>query len=231
MLLALLIGACAVLVYLPALNLGFVDWDDNKYVYDNPHILTLTSGFIRWAFTTVEVGGNWHPLTWLSLGMDRLLWGTGPMGFHATNIFLHGLNTALVTILASLLISSRKNAVTGVGEGRPISGIGMMITAAVTGILFGFHPIHVESVAWISERKDVLYAFFYLAGILAYMRYASSRSNEIVQGTFLSGTFVPVIFPDTSPFCSFPSEQTHGGHVSRCPAHPGLASSGQVWER
>lgn len=187
MLLALLIGACAMLVYLPALNLGFVDWDDNKYVYDNPHILTLTSGFIRWAFTTVEVGGNWHPLTWLSLGMDRLLWGTGPMGFHATNIFLHGLNTALVTILASLLISSRKNAVPGVGKGRPISGIGMMITAAVTGILFGFHPIHVESVAWISERKDVLYAFFYLAGILAYIRYVSIRSSGIVREPFYQG--------------------------------------------
>jgi len=186
-LLALLIGACAILVYLPALNLGFVDWDDNNYVYDNPHILTLTSGFIRWAFTTVEVGGNWHPLTWLSLGMDRLLWGTGPMGFHSTNILLHGLNTALVTILASLLIFSRKNAVPGVGEGRPISGRGMMITAAVTGILFGFHPIHVESVAWISERKDVLYSFFYLAGILAYIRYASSRSNGIVREPFYRG--------------------------------------------
>ncbi len=186
MLLALLIGACAILVYLPALNLGFVDWDDNKYVYDNPHILTLTSGFIRWAFTTVEVGGNWHPLTWLSLGLDRLLWGPGPMGFHATNIFLHGLNTVLVTILASLLVSSRKNAVTGVGEGNRITDRGMM-AAAVTGILFGFHPIHVESVAWISERKDVLYSFFYLAGILAYMRYASIRSNGIVRESFYRG--------------------------------------------
>lgn len=184
--LALLLGVCTMLTYLPALNLGFVDWDDNKYVYDNPHILTLTSSFIIWAFTTVEVGGNWHPLTWLSLGMDRLLWGTGPMGFHATNIFLHGLNTALVTILASLLISSGKITVSGVGEVNRISDRGMM-AAAVTGILFGFHPIHVESVAWISERKDVLYAFFYLAGILAYLRYASSRSNGIVREPFYRG--------------------------------------------
>ena len=188
MLLALLIGACAVLVYLPALNLGFVNyWDDDKYVYDNPHILTLTSSFFRWAFTTFEVGGNWHPLTWLSLGVDRLLWGTGPMGFHATNIFLHGLNTTLVTILAALLIAAGKSAVPGVGEGRSISDRGIMITAAVTGILFGFHPIHVESVAWISERKDVLYAFFFLAGILAYMRYAWSRSTEISTEPFYRG--------------------------------------------
>jgi hypothetical protein len=115
-------------------------------------------------------------MTWLSLGMDRLLWGTGPMGYHATNVFLHGLNTILVTILAALLIVAGKKAVPGVGEGDLISDRRMM-AAAVTGILFGFHPIHVESVAWISERKDVLYSFFYLAGILTYVRYASIRSD------------------------------------------------------
>ncbi|MGC1455230.1 MAG: tetratricopeptide repeat protein [Nitrospirota bacterium] len=187
-LLALLIGACAALVYLPALNLGFVNyWDDDKYVYDNPHILTLTGSFFKWAFTTIEAGGNWHPLTWLSLGIDRYLWGTGPMGFHATNILLHSLNTVLVTILAALLIAAGKNTVPGVVEGRSISDRGMMITAAVTGILFGFHPIHVESVAWISERKDVLYAFFFLTGILAYMRYAWSRQNGIAAEPFYRG--------------------------------------------
>ena len=180
--LALLLGVCTMLTYLPALNLGFVDWDDNIYVYDNSHILTLTSGFFRWAFTTLE-GGNWHPLTWLSLGLDRLLWGTGPMGFHATNIFLHGLNTALVTILAALLISAGKSVVSGREDESRISNRGMM-AAAVTGVLFGFHPIHVESVAWISERKDVLYAFFFLGGILTYMRYVWSRSDGMAQEPF-----------------------------------------------
>jgi tetratricopeptide (TPR) repeat protein len=185
-LLSLLIGACAILVYLPALNLGFVNWDDDKYVYENPHILTLSSSFLRWAFTTFEVGGNWHPLTWLSLGLDRLLWGTSPMGFHATNILLHGLNTALVTVLAALLFADGKKALTDDEEGSRISNRGM-IAAAITGTLFGFHPIHVESVAWISERKDVLCAFFFFAGILAYLRYAWVRSDGIALEPFYRG--------------------------------------------
>jgi hypothetical protein len=63
--LALLLGACTILVYLPALNLGFVNWDDNLYIYENPNVLSLNSHFVQWAFTTFQVG-NWHPLTWLS---------------------------------------------------------------------------------------------------------------------------------------------------------------------
>ncbi len=117
--LALLIGVCAILVYLPALNLGFVNWDDNVYIYENPHILRLNSSFVQWAFTTFHFG-NWHPMTWLSLGLDRFLWGTGPMGFHATNIVLHGLNTALVTIHGIFAHRGRKkrHAPRGVGK-RP----------------------------------------------------------------------------------------------------------------
>jgi len=183
MLLALLIGSCAVLVYLPALNLGFVNWDDDNYVYENRNILLLNSRFVQWAFTTFQCG-NWHPLTWLSLGLDRFIWGTGPMGFHATNIILHGLNTALVTIVAFMLIAASKNVVRREGSENGLSDRDVMTAAALTGILFGFHPIHVESVAWISERKDVLYSFFFLAGIATYLKYVEERSAEIVGTPF-----------------------------------------------
>jgi len=177
--LSLLLGICTMLAYLPALNLGFVNWDDNIYVYENSSILSLNSSFVQWAFTTFQCG-NWHPMTWLSLGFDRFLWGTGPMGFHATNIVLHGLNTALVTILAFLLIATAKNVVPREGSESVFSESGVMTAAAVTGILFGFHPIHVESVAWISERKDVLCAFFFLAGITTYLKYVEDRSTDII---------------------------------------------------
>jgi tetratricopeptide (TPR) repeat protein len=173
-------------VYLPALNLGFVNWDDNEYVYENPSILVLNSRFFQWAFTTFQAG-NWHPMTWLSLGLDRFLWGTGPTGFHATNIVLHGLNTALVTILAFLLIAAAKNVSPREGSESGLSDRGVMMAAAVTGILFGFHPIHVESVAWISERKDILYAFFFLAGIATYLKYIEERSAEILGIPFFRG--------------------------------------------
>jgi protein O-mannosyl-transferase len=186
MLLAFLIGTCAILVYLPALNLGFVNWDDNVYVYENPSILLPNSGFVQWAFTTFQIG-NWHPMTWLSLGLDRILWGPEPMGFHATNILLHGLNTALVTILVFLLIAATKNVVPREGSESGLSDRGVMTAAAVTGILFGFHPIHVESVAWISERKDVLCALFFLTAIATYLKYVEARSSEIVGIPFFRG--------------------------------------------
>jgi tetratricopeptide (TPR) repeat protein len=186
MVLALFLGACTILSYFPALNLGFVNWDDNEYIYENSHILRLTSSFVQWAFTTFHLG-NWHPMTWLSLGLDRLLWGTGPMGFHATNIVLHGLNTALVTIMAFLLIEAAKNVKRREGSENGISERGALTAAALTGILFGFHPIHVESVAWISERKDVLCAFFFLTGIMTYLKYVEERSTEIVGVPFFRG--------------------------------------------
>jgi hypothetical protein len=116
------------------------------------------------------------------------------MGFHATNIVLHGLNTALVIILAFLLIAAAKNVVPREGSESGLSDRGVMMAAAVTGILFGFHPIHVESVAWISERKDVLYAFFYLAGIATYLKYVEDRPTEIIGIPFFQGrSFSPSV--------------------------------------
>jgi len=175
--LAFLLGACTILAYLPALNLGFVNWDDDEYVYKNSNLSVLNGRFIRWAFTTFQCG-NWHPLTWFSLGLDRLLWGTGPMGFHATNVVLHALNTMLVTVLAGMLFTAGENSAPGSEAGNDLSGRAT-VAAAVTGILFGFHPIHVESVAWISERKDLLCAFFFFAGLLTYLTYAWRRSDKL----------------------------------------------------
>jgi tetratricopeptide (TPR) repeat protein/uncharacterized membrane protein (DUF441 family) len=185
LMLGLALGLCTVIVYLPALNLGFVNWDDDEYVYKNSNIHSPNIGFVRWAFTTFHCG-NWHPLTWFSLVADRFVWGTGPMGFHTTNVVLHGINTALVTILAALLISIATKNASPEEEGGSLLDRNML-AAAVTGILFGFHPIHVESVAWISERKDVLSAFFFLAGILVYLRYAWVRSDGIAKEAFYQG--------------------------------------------
>jgi len=183
---SVLLSASVMVLYLPALNFGFVNWDDNTYVYENFNIIFPTARFIPWAFETFY-GGNWHPLTWLSLGLDRFMWGKGPMGFHATNIILHGLNTALVTILSALLIAVAKSARSGEGKESGFSDRGVLIAAAVTGILFGFHPIHVESVAWISERKDVLSAFFFLLSLLAYMRYVRDLHGDHSHGIFDQG--------------------------------------------
>jgi tetratricopeptide (TPR) repeat protein len=145
------------------------------YVYENPHIKTIDSEFIKWVFTSFYAS-NWHPLTLLSHAIDYAIWGLNPEGHHLTSIIFHGLNTFLVVILIMRLINystdTNKNLVIGKNINHSYN---ISVTAsAITGLLFGLHPFHVESVAWISERKDVLYAFFFLLSLLLYIKYTSS---------------------------------------------------------
>jgi hypothetical protein len=90
--LAISIAVVTVLVYIPSLHNGFVNWDDQYYVYENTKIWKLDGQSLRWMFTAYHAS-NWHPLTWLSHGIDYALWGLNPMGHHLTSVLLHGLNT------------------------------------------------------------------------------------------------------------------------------------------
>jgi len=146
-------------VYVPALGNGFVNWDDPDYVSSNPFIRALDPRLLRHAFGPAV--SNWHPLTIMSYALDYRLWGLDPFGYHLTNVVLHALNAFLAGLLALRLFSYGKK------EDLPAA-----LTAVVTALLFGLHPLHVESVAWVSERKDVLCAFFYILAMLAYIRYA-----------------------------------------------------------
>jgi len=140
-----------------ALSYGFVNWDDWDYVVFNPMLVELDLEFLKAAFTRFVLG-NWHPLTMISYGLDRALWGEQASGFHATNLLLHAANCALVMALAWMLF--RRAA----GADRA-----SVFAAAVVAGVFAAHPLHVESVAWISERKDVLYAFFWLVSLIAWL--------------------------------------------------------------
>jgi Tfp pilus assembly protein PilF len=164
-LLALLAALAAFIVYLPALDNGFLNWDDNRYISANPFMRPIDTGFVLWAFSTFRAS-NWHPLTWLSLGLDCSVWGFEPMGYHLTNVLLHSLNVLLVTLLAGGLF----RVAMGVLDWRGL------FASALVGVLFGVHPLHVESVAWVAERKDVLYAFFWLLGLHAYLGYSRSKN-------------------------------------------------------
>jgi hypothetical protein len=172
---SLFISLITILVYLPALQNDFVNWDDDEYVYENPNIQHIGLQSIRWMFTTFHAS-NWHPLTWLSHAIDYAVWGLNPAGHHLTSIVLHGINTFLVVILIMLLLQlARDKYRTGVTiEENKQSFDTSIIAAAVTGLLFGLHPVHVESVVWVSERKDVLYSFFFLMSVLVYMQYTVS---------------------------------------------------------
>jgi tetratricopeptide (TPR) repeat protein len=134
-------------------NFGLVNYDDDEYVADNPHIKAgLTRDGMTWAFTT-GYAANWHPLTWLSMMLDIQLFGTNAGGYHMTGLLLH--------IITTLLLFSVLKHMTGA-----------VWRSAVVAGLFALHPLHVESVVWISERKDVLSAVFWMLTMMAYGYYA-----------------------------------------------------------
>lgn len=163
---AFFVALVTFLVYLPALRNNFVNWDDHIYVYENQNIRSLNLGFLKWCLTA-EVPPLWHPLALISLAVDYAIWGLNPWGYHLANVTLHSFNTLLVFILAAKLIE----------YGMVKQDNKKVLTiASVTSLLFGIHPIHVESVAWISERKDVLYSFFFLSSLLTYIRYVSATN-------------------------------------------------------
>ncbi len=156
-------------VYSPVLRNGFVGWDDDIYVVRNPRLLHLSLTSLLGTFSSVHASGNWHPLTELSHAADYALWGMRPFGHHLTSILLHGLNAGLVVVLSCALARARTR--TSVRSAREI------VAGIAAGLFWGLHPLRVESAAWISERKDLLCAAFYLAGLLCYLRYAG-RNRE-----------------------------------------------------
>jgi len=164
-LLAALAGLAAFLVYLPALQNGFVTWDDGDYVYANDFIRRLSLEFLGWAFSAFHAA-NWHPLTWISHALDYAAWGLDPFGHHLTNNLLHAANTLLVTLFTYRVLKIAPVLAFGTSPDERT----LAFAALVTGLLFGLHPLHVESVAWVSERKDLLCAFFYLLSLQCYMR-------------------------------------------------------------
>jgi protein O-mannosyl-transferase len=157
LLVALVLALLTLSVYHPVGRNEFVHFDDPLYVSDNPYIKAgLNARTFRWSLTAVNVG-NWHPLTMLSLALDETLFGRGPAGFHFTNLFLHIASTVLLFLIL-----------------RRITGF--IWPSAWVAALFALHPLHVESVAWVAERKDVLSGFFWMLTLAAYVYYTSAPS-------------------------------------------------------
>jgi hypothetical protein len=155
--LALLLGAATLAVFARAVVNGFVSFDDGLTITANRHVLGgLSWAGLRWALTSFDAS-NWHPVTWLSHMIDVSLFGTDPAGHHAVNVVFHAANAVLVLLLFERLTGS---------TGR----------SAAAAALFALHPLRVESVAWASQRKDVLAVFFGLLALLAYVRAVRSRA-------------------------------------------------------
>jgi protein O-mannosyl-transferase len=158
LILCLLLVLVTIALYSPVSRAPYLNYDDNAYVYENYHVRQgLTWQTISWAFTTTDES-NWHPLTWLSHALDVDLFGLKPAGPHYMNVLLHAANVALLFLFLQ-------------------SSTGMVWRSACVAFLFAVHPLNVESVAWISERKNVLSMFFFLLALLAYAAYASKSST------------------------------------------------------
>lgn len=152
LLLSVILAAMVVVVFGQTAGHEFVNFDDNTYLTANPAILQgFTLDTVKWAFTT-GYGGNWHPLTWLSHLLDYELFAMAPAGHHLVNVTLHAANTLLLFFLLAKLTNT-------------------VWRSFLVAALFAVHPLHVESVVWVAERKDLLCTFFWLISIHLYVRY------------------------------------------------------------
>lgn len=150
---------------------GFVHWDDQVYVYDNPVIKSFSAQNLKQMLFHVVTAGNYHPLTMLSLALNYHFSGLSPMGYHLTNILLHLIDTVIVFFLFLALFEALQKAGYGTFAKKEwLAGLG--------ALWHGIHPMHVESVSWISERKDLLYALFYFLGIVVYLRYINTKQTK-----------------------------------------------------
>jgi tetratricopeptide (TPR) repeat protein len=170
--LCLCLAALTVCVFWQTRQFDFIELDDPDYITANSQVLSgLTWDGIRWAFGAPHVA-NWHPLTWLSLMADMNLFGHGPFGPHTVNLLFHVADTLLLYLACKALSGAHWRS-------------------ALVAALFAVHPLHIESVAWVSERKDMLSAFFFFLALLAYVRYAQSLDAKTSTRLTQSGTPVP----------------------------------------
>ena len=179
--LATSIALITFVVYLAALGNEFVSWDDGTYVYANSHIRSFNLTFLKWAFFDFYAS-NWHPLTWISHALDYAVWGLKPWGHHLTNIILHVVNTFILIFLVVRLIDRAKGSTISSEPPSFLNERTITVAAGVTGLLFGLHPLHVESVAWVAERKDLIFTLFYLLSVAMYVRSEKGGISEKIPG-------------------------------------------------
>ena len=158
----------------PLAVLGKFQWDDYPLLVENHAYRGLAWSNLRWMFST-NLMGHYMPVTWITYGLDYLLWGLHPFGYHLTNLALHAANTTLVYVVALSLFRVAWVRVPGDG------GDSLRIGAALTALLFGVHPLRVESVVWITDRLDLVCGFFYLLAILMYLWGVEAESTDVGQ--------------------------------------------------
>lgn len=164
-------------VFFPAVHFQFVNWDDDKFILANPHYRGLGLSHLRWMFTTF-LSGPYQPLSWLSYAFDYMIWGMNPMGYHLANLLLHAANSALFYLVSASLFKLSAQEPPGTDR------LDINIAAAFAALLFSIHPLRAESVAWVTERRDVLSGFFFLLTVLLYVRELEAPGQDAPRTHF-----------------------------------------------
>ena len=215
-LMVVLLALGTMALYWPVRRYDFVNFDDPLFVTENPHVQGgLTWAGVKWAFQLYG-GDYWHPLTWLSLMLDASLFGQEAGGFHFTNVALHAANSVLLFLWLRLLT-------------------GALWRSVVVAALFALHPLRVESVAWVTERKDVLSTFFGFLSLLFYVRYAQKRSRverrasraKLWGPALDSRCLDPGLWPGAVLPGQRSDEQGHAGDLAVCDVAARLLAAGE----
>jgi tetratricopeptide (TPR) repeat protein len=172
--------------FLPALRAGFVTWDDNGNFLDNYDYRGLGPAQLQWMWTTFHMG-HYVPLAWMTLGFDYVIGGMNPFGYHLHNVLLHAVNAVLVFALAVRILETAQM------ERRETDHSRTVVAAAVAALLFAVHPLRVESVAWVTERRDVLSMLFCLTSVLCYLRSVAGTGGARRWYVLSVGAFVAAL--------------------------------------
>jgi Tfp pilus assembly protein PilF len=166
----LLVAVCTFVAFIPTLTNSWVTWDDDRNFLDNLQYRGLDASHLHWMWTTFHMG-HYIPFSWMTLGLDYELWGMDARGYHLTNLLLHCVNAVLVYYIAKRIL-----ALAAPNEAREPGSL--VVASVFAALFFSIHPLRVESVAWATERRDVLSGCFFWAAALAYLRYAVNPDRE-----------------------------------------------------
>jgi len=180
LLIATIAGIVCLAVYGRTLFCDFVNYEDPEYVINNPFIRSFNKDFWYSAFATVPLN-FWVPLLWLSFAIDYHFWGLNPLGYHLTNVVLHAVNTSIMLFIADRIYRNSLIRIEGVSRSRYLYPSLLLLAA----LLFGIHPARVESVAWITERKDLLNGIFTLASVYFYLRYREKKDASFPRSLII----------------------------------------------
>jgi Tfp pilus assembly protein PilF len=166
--------AATFVVFLPGLDGEFVTWDDDRNFLMNEAYRGLGPTQLAWMWTTFHLG-PYQPLSWMSLGLDYVFYGMAPLGYHVTSLLIHVVNAWLVYVLAMRVLRAGGLQAGGPKPAPPMFDVGLRVAAGVAALLFAIHPLRVESVSWVTERRDVLSGLFLVLSLLAYFTLADLK--------------------------------------------------------